>query len=158
MTYTERHKSDAIEYNPSSNQNTMRLSDFTKDKLREAGVAGVYFFGSRASGNNYIFSDIDIGIVMSDIRNCVNVSQLYTQIYEIISADIPDSIGGPRLDISFLQKTNPVLAMKAIQYGKILFESNARFTADFEERTFRMYNDYLRLHREFQEATMKAFE
>jgi hypothetical protein len=86
------------------------------------------------------------------------MSQLYTQIYETISADIPDSIEGPRLDISFLQNTNPVLAMKAIQYGKVLFESNARFRADFEERTFRMYNDYLKLHREFQEATMKAFK
>jgi len=137
----------------------VRLSASTKEKLKEAGVAVVYFFGSRTSGSHFSFSDIDIGIVMENTdRFRGKNSNLYTEIYDIISTDLPDFIDGPKLDIAFLQKANPALAMKAIHEGEILFESSPLIRADFEELTFKLYNDYLKLQREYQEANIKAFE
>jgi predicted nucleotidyltransferase len=145
--------------NEANRHRALRLSASTKEKLKDAGVAVVYFFGSRATDHHLSFSDIDIGIVMDDTGKIhdTNVT-LYERIYDIISTDIPDAFNGPKLDISFLQKANPALAMKAIHEGEILFESSAVIRADFEELTFRLYNDYLKLQREYQEANLKAFE
>lgn len=137
----------------------VRLSASTKEKLKDAGVAVVYFFGSRTSGHHLSLSDIDIGIVMENSNRFRDKnSKLYTEIYDIISSDIPDYIDGPKLDISFLQKANPALAMKAIHEGEILFESRPFMRAEFEELTFKLYNDYLKLKREYEDANLKAFE
>lgn len=135
------------------------LTSSTKEKLREAGVAVVYFFGSRANQNYFVFSDFDIGIVMEEKRLTEeNAGKLYNTIYNIISDEIPDEPNGPKLDIALLQMANPVLSMKAIKEGKILFESNEKLRADFEEIMFKKYNDYSMLKREYEEANIRAFE
>jgi predicted nucleotidyltransferase len=130
----------------------------TKENLGRAGVAVVYYFGSRASGTGSFFSDIDIGIVMEDKRLIhPDIGKLHLEIYDILSSDIPDKPEGPKLDLSFLQKANQALGMKAIRDGIVLFESDPRLRCDFEEYIFRVYNDYLKLQREFEEATLRAF-
>lgn len=148
-----------IDMNNETQNKTIELSESTKKKLKEIGVAVVYFFGSRASGDNLDFSDIDIGIVFEDIKLLEdNNKKIYLDIYDVLTIDIPDMIDGPKIDISFLQKANPALAMKAMQEGKILFESNATVRADFEELTFRLYNDYKKLQHEYEDANIRAFE
>lgn len=139
-------------------QPKIQLSMDTKEKLGRAGVAVVYYFGSRASGAVSFFSDIDIGIVMEHkwlVKQ--DIGKLHIAIYDILSSDIPDTLDGPKLDLSFLQIANPALGMKAVRDGVVLFESNSHLRCDFEEYIFRMYNDYLKLHREFEEATFQAF-
>ncbi len=145
--------------NNETQNKTIELSESTRKKLKEIGVAVVYFFGSRASGDNLVFSDIDIGIVLEDIKLLEdNNKKIYLDIYDVLTIDIPDMIEGPKIDISFLQKANPALAMKAMQEGKILFESDATLRADFEELTFRLYNDYKKLQYEYEDANLRAFE
>ena len=145
--------------NNETQNKTIELSESTRKKLKEIGVAVVYFFGSRASGDNLVFSDIDIGIVLEDIKLLEdNKKKIYIDIYDVLTIDIPDMIEGPKIDISFLQKANPALAMKAMQEGKILFESDATLRADFEELTFRLYNDYKKLQYEYEDANLRAFE
>lgn len=137
----------------------LTLSSSIRHKLKQAGVAVVYFFGSRASGNYFPFSDTDIGIVLNEEQLATGItSKLYNLVYDILSSMITDEIDGPRLDIAFLQSANPVLAMKAITEGKILFESSGKLRADFEEAIFRRYDDYRRLRREYEEANIRAFE
>lgn len=145
--------------NNETQNKTIELSESTKKKLKEIGVTVVYFFGSRASGDNLDFSDIDIGIVLEDRRLLEdNKKKIDIDIYDVLTIDIPDMIDGPKIDISFLQKANPALAMKAMQEGKILFESDATLRADFEELTFRLYNDYKKLQYEYEDANLRAFE
>ncbi len=139
-------------------QPPIQLSSETKEKLARAGVAVVYYFGSRVSGTGSFISDIDIGIVMEDKQLVQrDIGKLHLVIYDILSSDIPDKPDGPKLDLSFLQKANPALGMKAIRDGVVLFESDPRLRCDFEEYMFRMYNDYLKLQSEFEEATFRAF-
>jgi len=145
--------------NNETQNKTIELSESTRKKLKEIGVAVVYFFGSRVSGDNLVFSDIDIGVVLEDIKLLEdNKKKIYIDIYDVLTIDIPDMIDGPKIDISFLQKANPALAMKAMQEGKILFETNATVRADFEELTFRLYNDYKKLQHEYEDANIRAFE
>ena len=140
-------------------QPPIQFSSETEEKLTRAGVAVLYYFGSRSAGAGSFFSDIDIGIVMEDKRRLNrDIGKLHLAIYDIVSSDIPDTPDGPKLDLSFLQKANPALGIKAIRDGVVLFESDPRLRCDFEEYIFRMYNDYLKLQREFEEATFQAFK
>ena len=141
------------------NYDNIILTSAAKRKLKDAGVAVVYFFGSRAAKTNFTFSDIDIGIVLEkDLLKSGNIQKIYNCIYDILSSEILHELNAPKLDISFLQKSNPILAMKAIQEGKILFESSGKLRADFEEATFIRYDDYSMLQREYEDANLKAFE
>lgn len=136
----------------------MKLSTKITEQLKEIGVGTVYFFDSRAFGSHLDKSDYDIGVVFVDKRLLFQKgSDLYLKVYDILSEDIPDMINGPKLDISFLQKANPVLQMKAVREGVVLFEINPIFRADYEELVVRDYNDYLPLKKEYEETTLSAF-
>jgi predicted nucleotidyltransferase len=135
------------------------LSQSTREKLRDAGVAVVYVYSSRVSGHYLPQSDLDVGIVMEDKRLLDHdTGKLYNTVYDILSSDMPDVPGSPRLDLAFLQRANPALAMKAIQEGVILFETSGELRADFEELTLRLYDDYRTLQHEYEEANIQAFE
>ena len=141
------------------NNENITLSTSTGRKLKKAGVVAVYFFGSRVSRNYFPFSDFDIGIVMEEkLLAGVSSIKLHNKIYDILSCEIPDKAEGPKLDISFLRNANPVLAMKAIREGKILFESNGKLRADFEEEILKKYDDYHMLQHEYEEANMRSFD
>lgn len=148
------------------NYETFTLSSSTQRRLKKAGVVAVYFFGSRASGNYFPFSDLDVGIVVEEKRlTAGNVNKLYNIVHDILSSGIPDEpaltdqfVNSPKLDIAFLQKANPVLAMKAIREGKILFESDSKLRAEFEETIIKKYDDYSTLQREYEEANIRTFE
>ncbi|MBI5470344.1 hypothetical protein HY968_03460 [Candidatus Kaiserbacteria bacterium] len=66
-------------------------------------------------------------------------------------------IHGPKLDIALLQRANAKLQMDAIQYGSVLFESDPRTRADYEESVIKRYDDYRYLEREYEDATFVAF-
>lgn len=135
------------------------LSEEIQEKLKAVGVALTYFFGSRADGSALEKSDYDIGIVFVDrVAMEIGGTGLYLRVYDILSDITGDTPHGPRLDISFLQKANPVLQMKAMREGKILFEISPAFRADYEEGVVRDYNDYIPLKKEFEEATIRAFQ
>jgi hypothetical protein len=140
------------------NGENIKLSDTTKKKLEELGVAVIYLFGSRANGTNLVFSDLDLGIVVSDPeKRLVNMRDFFLKVYRIITEDIPDGYKQPKLDISFLQRANPALGMKAVKEGKVIMEADSKRRADFEENILKLYNDYLPLKREYEEANIKAF-
>jgi len=135
------------------------LSLAAQRKLKKAGVAVVYAFGSRVMGTSLPFSDLDIGLVMEDKQLFkISFGKLYTIVYGILSSDNPEEPDGPKLDIAFLQRANAALAVKAIQEGVILFESNAKLRADFEESVLHRYDDYRMLQYEYEEANIRAFE
>lgn len=135
------------------------LSKSAEEELKENGVAVIYFFGSRASRNYLSFSDIDVGIVLEEKRLAAGINNLlYNNIYDILASGIHDKFEYLKLDISFIQKSNPILAMKAVREGKIIYESNGKIRADFEETLIKEYDDYRMLQYEYEEASMRAFE
>lgn len=136
----------------------MTLSENNKQKLRDAGVGIIYLFGSRALGVALKKSDHDIGVVFADVKKLqTDSAELHTAIYRVLSDEFPDEPDGPKLDISFLQKANPALELSAIRYGRVLFEADPKFRADYEEGVIQRYDDYQPLKREYEDATFKAF-
>lgn len=135
----------------------VKLSEKTIRGLKKQGVGIVYFFGSRAQGVNLKYSDYDIGIVYQDLKK-LNSSHYYTKPYELITKDIPDKIHGPKLDISYLQNANAALQMTAIKYGQVLLEADSNFRADYEENVIKIYDDYMPLQKQYEEANFAAFK
>lgn len=144
--------------NKNNSSTKLKLSKKTKKELESLGVSVVYFFGSRVANRYLDFSDIDIGLVFKDKDKLYkNSSDLFLKAFNILSSSIETNKKDIDLDISLLQKANPALRIKAINEGRILFESNPIDRADFEENTFREYNDYIFLQNQFRDANIKAF-
>lgn len=134
------------------------LSEKNKQKLRDLGVGIVYLFGSRAIGAALGKSDYDIGVVFDDVKKLQDDSaKLYLAVYNILSEEFPEQLDGPKIDISFLQKANAALELSAIRYGKILFEANPKFRADYEEGVIFRYDDFRFLQKKYEEVTFTAF-
>ena len=135
----------------------MKLSEKTKNNLKELGAGVIYLFGSRSIGVALDKSDYDIGVVFVNAKLLHDFSNVRLRVYDILSDEFPDMFYGPRLDISFLQEANPALEMAAVKYGKVLFEDSPSFRADYEESVIRRYDDYLPLKNEYEHATFSAF-
>lgn len=135
-----------------------KLSPAALGELKKLQVAAVYLFGSRAQGLAHPNADYDIGVVFSaPAGTSGRRSEMLLKLYDILSADVPERINGPRLDLSLLQSASPALAMAAVRYGRVLADLDPRARADFEEATLRRYLDYLPLKREYEEATFRTF-
>lgn len=109
-----------------------------KEKLEKLGVYIVYLFGSKAIGEESRLSDIDIGVVFKDPPPVKENRFVYHTLYELFSELYPDS----SLDIVFLQNAPLALQFFTIKDGKILFEKNPIFTADYENQVINQYLDF----------------
>lgn len=128
-----------------------------EERLAKLGIGILYLFGSRARDVAYKKSDYDIGIVFIDQKKIDSGIEQFSNIYNILTNVFPDTIDGPKLDISFLQKTNAALQMNAICHGIVLFENNPVFRVNYEEGVLKKYDDYRFLQNEYKEATFSAF-
>ena len=129
-----------------------------KQELLRLGVGVLYLYGSRAHGVARDDSDYDIGVVFVDSRGADLDLDCYSELYSALSEVFPDMLSGPKLDITILQRANAKLQLDAIQYGSVVFESDARVRADYEEYVIKRYDDYRFLEREYEDATFSAFD
>jgi len=109
-----------------------------KGKFKKLGVFIVYLFGSRATGREMRSSDIDIGIVLKDPPMEEDTRALYNDLYKILIEMYPSS----KLDIVFLQIASLSLQYFAIKEGRVLFEEDPIFTADYENLVIDQYLDF----------------
>ena len=107
------------------------------EKLRELSVSIVYLFGSRAVGTSTSISDRDIGVVLKE-PVVKNTRVLYDDLYDLFAGQYPTE----KLDIVFMQSAPVPLQYHALTEGKILFESDPRTTADYEEYVRTRYLDF----------------
>ena len=109
-----------------------------KEKLRSLRVAVVYLFGSRAIRKASPLSDTDIGVVLREMRPEQDTRGQYDTLFKIFSDLYPDS----RADIVFLQRAPLALQFSAIRDGKVIFEQDPVFRADYENLVVRQYLDF----------------
>ena len=109
-----------------------------KEELTKLGILIVYLFGSKAIGRGSQLSDVDIGVVCKDPMQDKDTRFLYNRLYELFSDLYPHST----LDVVFLQTAPLALQFFAIKDGKVIFEEDPRFTADYENRVIQQYLDF----------------
>jgi predicted nucleotidyltransferase len=109
-----------------------------KEELTELGILIVYLFGSKATGRGSRLSDVDIGVICKPTKQDMDTRSLYNRLFELFSDLYPHS----RLDIVFLQTAPLALQFFAIKDGKVIFEVDPKFTADYENRAIQQYLDF----------------
>jgi predicted nucleotidyltransferase len=124
-----------------------------KEKLAKAGVAAVYLFGSTAEGRSSPLSDIDIGIVLRDYSSGSDYRVLYQIVYESMS----ELFDPDRLHIVMLQDAPLPLQYAAIKEGRIIFENDPVFTADYENSVVKLYMDFKPVLDLFDQTALKRY-
>lgn len=124
-----------------------------KDKLRKLGIAVVYLFGSKAIGRGTRLSDIDIGVILKNPAFEKDTRAVYQVLYEIFTEIYPNS----KLDIVFLQTAPLALQYSAIKDGKILFEEDPKFTADYVNLLINQYLDFKPVLDFFDQVSMERY-
>jgi predicted nucleotidyltransferase len=124
-----------------------------KAKVKKLGVAIVYLFGSKATGRASGLSDIDIGIVLKSSVSGSDPRTLYHMLYQLFSAVYPRS----KLDIVFLESAPLPLQYSAIRDGKLIFEKDPKFTADYENRVINQFLDFKPVLDFFDRVTMERY-
>ncbi|MGB9700339.1 MAG: type VII toxin-antitoxin system MntA family adenylyltransferase antitoxin [Thermodesulfobacteriota bacterium] len=109
-----------------------------KKELKKLGVNTIYLFGSKAIRRASELSDVDLGFVFKEIPAEEDISFFYNNLYELFSEIFPDA----KLDIVFLQRASLPLQYMAIKEGKVIFEDDLIFTADYEYNVIKNYIDF----------------
>jgi predicted nucleotidyltransferase len=109
-----------------------------RGKLKKLGISIVYLFGSKAIGRGSRLSDMDIGVVFKNPPLSKDTRSLYDILYGLFSELYPNR----KIDIVLLQTAPLPLQYFAIKDGKILFEEDSVFTADFENLVVNQYLDF----------------
>ena len=130
----------------------MHLSRKIHRICRKYGVADLYVFGSRAAeiaalarnepaGETRSESDVDIGILpeQSDPWPPEKTADL--------AAELEDLLDAPRVDLVFLPRADPFLALDIIR-GELLSTSDADRQAEYELFVLRRAGDLLPFQRE----------
>lgn len=109
----------------------------SKTKLRKLGISIVYLFGSKAVGTSSPMSDTDIGVVLKE-PTVKDTRILYNALYGLFVEQYPTT----ELDIVFLQTAPLPLQYHAVKDGKVLFEEDPGFTADYVAYVINAYLDF----------------
>ncbi len=117
------------------------MRQVAKNEIKKLGILAIYLFGSEAEGTKTGKSDVDIGILLKDLKNLEDTRLLYNAIYlELSKVFKPTFLR--ELDIIFLQNAPLTLQYEAITNGKIIYEENPVKRADYEEMIVNQYMDF----------------
>ncbi len=129
-------------------------------KIKSLGINIIYLFGSEAQGTANFASDVDFGIVFDDpspIFDHKKYSALYDQISDLISEIFP-KYSNRQVDLVFIQRASYLLQFEVIKHGKILFENDPEFRADYELKVMQNYYDIKPLLEKYYQATLERIK
>jgi len=132
----------------------MKFSTKTIRKLKEYNVRIVYLFGSRAQKNEMITSDFDIGVVFRDISQLKNLTDIHPILYNHLTEEFQVTFKND-IDIVYLQETSPHFQYEVITKGKIIFEYDPIFRANYEENVIKEYLDFKPIEKIFSKAILE---
>jgi len=129
MSVKERWKGTTpIHYAPSDVK--VLLENLLKSDER---IKIAYIFGSRVKKDNPL-SDIDIAIYTS--------KDFLWQDYYLLYGECSKMLHSDRLDLVWLNKTEPILSFMVIKTGKVMFFCDEEILNDFEVKAKKSFYDY----------------
>lgn len=129
--------------------------NFPHKKLENLGVSTIYLFGSQAEGAAKSYSDFDFGILLKNQKALADFKarkNIYNELYDIFSGKIKRLVN---IDIVFLQDVYLQLQYHAVSRGKIIYEADPNFSADYKEKVMENYADFAPIRKEFQQAILE---
>lgn len=118
---------------------------------RRHGIALVIRFGSTVTGRTHPGSDIDLGVLFEQLPRTLEEE------LQVI-ADLQGLEPGAPVDVSVLNRADPLLLKQVTDHARLEYGSEQRFDA-FRRYAFKRYHDHRRyfdLEREYVERTIAA--
>lgn len=131
----------------------INISNSYSQRLKVLNISVIYLFGSFAEDKTMQFSDIDIGILLTQeamVDTGKDMGEIYNQVYDVLTDIFPSR----NIDIVFLQKAPLELRFDVITHGRILYESSRDASLKFEEDTMILYADFKPLLTEINEIIL----
>ncbi len=131
----------------------INISNSYSQRLKALNITVIYLFGSFAEDKTMPFSDIDIGILLTQeamVDTGKDMGEIYNQVYDVLTDIFPSR----NIDIVFLQKAPLELRFDVITHGRILYESSRDASLKFEEDTMILYADFKPLLTEINETIL----
>lgn len=132
----------------------MKQFIFPEQIMQQLGVAGVFLFGSQATGTATAVSDFDFGILLTNPNDLYDYrlkQRIYSGIYDLLSNQIQRLCD---IDIVFLQIADLQLQFHVVNTGQLLYAGNQHIVSNFLERTIDHYADFAPLRHEFHQAIL----
>ncbi|MBI4261912.1 nucleotidyltransferase domain-containing protein [Candidatus Uhrbacteria bacterium] len=139
---------------------TILISRTERDRLASLGVATLSLFGSHAEGVSGPLSDYDFAVLLRNpnlLKDAPQKEALYDALYELLAPLCPRDLRNDVIDIVFLDDVRVPLELKmhVIRHGHVLFDSDPRQRADFEERIMELSCDFQPILTMFDRAILQ---
>lgn len=122
------------------------------EKLKKINVGIVYIFGSTVQNLDSILSDVDIGVVFTDIKAIKDFLTVYNQLYEILYEALKPK---REIDLVFLQQASLNLQENVIKEGIVLYEMSYEFRSFYEEKILNEYLDFRPVNNYFDACMLR---
>lgn len=132
----------------------MPLKGRTRQALKQFEIGVIYFFGSQPRREQGQESDFDLAIVFLNPPSPEKKVQIHPILYNLLSQEFQPTMKQD-LDIIYLQETAVSFQFEVISSGKILYEIDPQFRANYEEQVVKAYLDFSPVERIFSEALME---
>lgn len=106
--------------------------------MRKYQVTVCYLFGSRATGEGYEDSDVDLALLFHPFDRHKHTLDLELQ----VECDLAEVLSPLPVDVVFLQRAELIFRFEVISSGLVLYTEDEEFRTDFEETTVRDYQDF----------------
>lgn len=112
------------------------------------GVSLAYLFGSQVGGATGVMSDVDLGIVLEGVENCLEVQSL-------LSHQLGKAVQPLPVDVILLKNAPIELAYAVIAQGICIYQRDTLTRVEFEAEVMSRYGDYLPVLRAQKRAILE---
>lgn len=127
------------------------IKKIQKILAKQPNVIAAYLFGSAARGQTHPKSDVDIGVVVSDVAG-IDYGELCFKIGGVVSRKEVD------LRIVVLKKTSPVFLYNLIKENLCLYAKSEKERVQFETQALRRFYDSARIRKIYRYYLRKAIK
>lgn len=127
------------------------IKKIQKILAKQPNVIAAYLFGSAARGQTHPKSDVDIGVVVSDVAG-IDYGELCLKIGGVVSRKEVD------LRIVVLKKTSPVFLYNLIKENLCLYAKSEKKRVQFETQALRRFYDSARIRKIYRYYLRKAIK
>ena len=121
-----------------------RLKSFFKERH---DVSLVFLFGSFASKQTTVYSDIDVGILFNKVPDFYEINDMKEDLTVLLKKEV---------DLVVLNAASPVLRMQVLKKGVLIFQKGKNDYSLFYGDAVKQYDDLKIIRRKCEENILKG--
>ena len=116
-------------------------------------IMALYLIGSHGTQHQTPLSDVDFAFLTRHALDIKRQTEIEAELSDIVNLD--------NIDVVFLDRASLQFRYKVLAEGRLLYQRDAVFLSDFQERTVKLYLDFAidldQFNRDYDHALRKEF-